>query len=87
MNRLISVSAFRQGVAKLLKDVQADHQPWLILSRSRPVAVLMNAAAFEELQERLRRMEEAELARVIEEGEAEFRAGKARRLGSLKDLR
>jgi len=47
----------------------------------------MSATAFEEMQERLRRLEEAELLRVVEEGEAEFRAGKARRLRSLKDLR
>ncbi len=87
MQKLISVSRLRQNAAKLLNEVQGDHEPCLILSRSRPVAVLMGAAAFEEMQERLRRLEEAELLRVVKEGEAEFRSGKRRRLRSLKDLR
>ncbi|MCX6618181.1 MAG: type II toxin-antitoxin system Phd/YefM family antitoxin [Acidobacteria bacterium] len=87
MQKVVSVSDLRQNAAKLLGEVQGNHDPCLILSRSRPVAVLMSATAFEEMQERLRRLEEAELLRVVEEGEAEFRAGKARRLRSLKDLR
>lgn len=87
MQKLVSVSALRQNAAKLLGELQRDHEPCLILSRSRPIAVMMSAAAFEEMQERLRRLEEAELLRVVEQGEAEFRAGKAHRLRSLKDLR
>lgn len=87
MNRLVGISELRQDAARLLKRVQADREPWVILSRSRPVGVLMGPEAYEEMRERLRQLQEEALLHDVEASEAEFRAGKARRLRSLKDLR
>ncbi len=87
MNQLISVSQLRQNAARILKEAQANGEPWVVVSRSRPVAVILSPDAYQAMQKRLRELEEAELARVVEEGEREFRAGKARRLRSLRHLR
>ncbi len=87
MNEFISVSQLRQNVARILKQVQANGEPCVVVSRSRPVAVLLSPDAYEAMARRLRELEEAELLRVVEEGEREFRAGKARRLRSLRNLR
>ena len=87
MNQLISVSELRQSVARVLKQAQVNGEPCVVVSRSRPVAVILSADAYQAMRNRLRELEEAELLHAVREGEREFRAGKARRLRSLRDLR
>ena len=87
MDHLIGISDLRQNVARVLREVQANHEPYVVVSHSRPAAVILSPAAYQAMCARLRELEEAELLRVVEEGEQEFRQGKARRLRSLRHLR
>lgn len=87
MEGFISVTRLRQNAARVLKEAQANGEPCVVVSRSRPVAVILSPDAYQAMRNRLRKLEEAELLRVIEEGEREYRRGKARRLRSLRDLR
>ena len=87
MENLVSISQLRQNAARVLKQVTANGEPWIVLSRSKPVAVILNPRAYEAMRKRLMELERAELARDVEEGMREHRAGKTKVLRSLRDLR
>lgn len=86
MENLISISQLRQNTARLLKQLGANGEPCIVLSRSKPVAVILNPKAFEAMRKRMIAMERAELVRAVKEGMAEHRAGKTKVLRSLRDL-
>ena len=87
MPKIISISSLRQEATQVVKDLREHRQPWTLIQRSRPVAVLLDYETFEAMQTRLRELEEEHLLRVVAEGRKEIRRGKARLIKSLADLR
>jgi prevent-host-death family protein len=87
MAKIISISTLRQGVTQVVKELREHRQPWTLIQRSRPVAVLLDYETFEAMQSRLRELEEEHLLRVVAEGRDEHRRGKTRKINSLADLR
>jgi len=87
MAKIISISTLRQGVTQAVKELREHRQPWTLIQRSRPVAVLLDYETYEAMQSRLRELEEEHLLRVVAEGRDEHRRGKARKISSLADLR
>ena len=87
MENLVSVSQLRQNAARVLKQVTAEGEPCIVVSRSNPVAVILNPRTYETMRKRIIELERAELARDVEEGMRELKAGKAKVLRSLRDLR
>lgn len=87
MPKLINISSLRQGVTKVVRNLREDRQPWTLIQRSRPVAVLLDYETFEAMQSRLRELEEEHLLRVVAEGREEHKRGKTRKIRSLADLR
>ena len=87
MNQLVSISDLRQNAARVLRQVGANGEPCVVLSRSKPVAVILNPKAYEAMRKRIITLERAELVRDVEEGMREHRAGKTKVLRSLRDLR
>ena len=87
MAKIISISTLRQRVTQVVKELLEHRQPWTLIQRSRPVAVLLDYETFEAMQSRLRELEEEHLLRVVAEGRNEHRRGKTRKINSLADLR
>ncbi len=87
MPKIVSISSLRQQATQVVKDLREHRQPWTLIQRSRPVAVLVDYDTFEAMQNRLRELEEEHLLRVVAEGRKEHRRGRARRIKSLADLR
>jgi prevent-host-death family protein len=87
MPKIINISSLRQGVTQVVRDLREHRQPWTIIQRSRPVAVLLDYETFEAMQARLRELEEKHLLRVVAQGRTEHRRGKTRKIGSLAELR
>lgn len=86
MAKLISISSLRQGATQVVKDLQENRQPWTLIQRSHPVAVLVDYETFEAMRSRLRELEEEHLLRVVAQGRREHRRGKTRKIKSLADL-
>jgi prevent-host-death family protein len=86
MENLVSVSELRQNAARILKRVGANGQPCVVISRSKPVAVILGARAYEAMRRQILDLERAELVRAVKASEAEHRAGKTKVLRSLRDL-
>jgi PHD/YefM family antitoxin component YafN of YafNO toxin-antitoxin module len=57
------------------------------VSRAKPVAVILSLDAYEEMRSRLAKLERAEIVQDVRQGMKEYRAGKSKKLQSLKDLR
>ena len=87
MPKIISISSLRQEATQVVKDLQEHREPWTLIQRSHPVAVLLDYETFEAMQNRLRELEEEHLLRVVAEGRKEHRRGKTRKIKSLADLR
>ena len=87
MPKIISISSLRQEATQVVKDLRDNRQPWTLIQRSRPVAVLLDYETFEAMQNRLHELEEEHLLRVVAEGRKEHRRGKSRKIKSLADLR
>ena len=87
MPRLISISGLRQEATQVVKRLREQREPWTLIQRSRPVAVLVDYETFEAMQSRLRELEEEHLLRIIAEGDREHRRGKTRKIKSLAELR
>jgi prevent-host-death family protein len=87
MPKIINISTLRQGVSQVVRELREHRQPWTLIQRSRPVAVLLDYDTFEAMQSRLRELEEEHLLRVVAEGRDEQRRGKTRKVNSLADLR
>ncbi len=87
MPKIISISSLRQEATQVVKDLREHRQPWTLIQRSRPVAILLDYESFEAMQNRLRELEEEHLLRVVAEGRKEHRRGKTRKIKSLADLR
>jgi prevent-host-death family protein len=86
MNHL-SVADLRQNAARVLRQAGSNGEPCVVLSRSKPVAVILSPQAYEEMRGRLLQLERAEIAQDVREGMKEHRAGKSKKLRSLKHLR
>jgi prevent-host-death family protein len=87
MAKIISISTLRQGVTQVVKELREHRQPWTLIQRSRPVAVLLDYETYEAMQSRLRELEEENLLRVVAEGRDEHKRGRTRKISSLADLR
>ena len=87
MNSVISISALRQNAAKILRQAGSGNEPCIVVSRSKPVAVILSADSYEALQNRLRDLETADIAKDVRAGLKEHRAGKSKVLRSLRSLR
>ena len=87
MPKMISISSLRQEATQVIRDVREHHQPWTLIQRSKPVAVILDYETFEAMQERLRELEEEHLLHVVAEGRREYRRGKTRKIKSLTELR
>ncbi len=86
MAKLISISSLRQEATQVVKDLREHRQPWTLIQRSRPVAILVDYETFEAMRSRLRELEEEHLLRVVAQGRREHRRGKTRKIKSLADL-
>ena len=87
MPKIISISNLRQEATQVVKDLREHRQPWTLIQRSRPVAILLDFETFEAMQDRLRELEEEHLLRVVAEGRKEHRRGKTRKVKTLAELR
>ena len=87
MPKIISISSLRQEATQVVKDLREHRQPWTLIQRSRPVAILLDYETFEAMQNRLRELEEEHLLQVVAEGRREHRRGKTRKIKTLAELR
>jgi prevent-host-death family protein len=86
MNQL-SLADLRQNAGRVLRRAGSNGEPCVILSRTKPVAVVLSPGAYEEMRSRLAELERAEIVQDVRQGMKEYRAGKSKKLRSLKDLR
>jgi antitoxin StbD len=84
---LLSIADLRQNAARALRRAGSNGEPCVILSRSKPVAVILSPEAYEEMHRRLVELERAEIVQDVREGVKEHRPGKSKKLRSLRDLR
>ncbi len=87
MPKMINISGLRQGVTQVVRELREHRQPWTLIQRSRPVAVLLDYETFEAMQGRLKELEEEHLLRIVAEGRKEHRQGRTRKIKSLAELR
>jgi prevent-host-death family protein len=87
MNHLVSISKLRQNAARVLREASESEEPHVVISRSKPLAVILSLDSYEALRLRAREVEHAEIVGDVQSGMREHRAGKSRRLRSLRDLR
>lgn len=80
------LSEFRAGASTFIRQVNETHRPLLITQRGKGVAVLLDVAEYESMQERLEILEDIHLAESqIREGEGvDSEIAKAQLLGRVK---
>lgn len=59
---VFNVTEIRQNISKIIAQVQKTKQPAVILQRSKPVAYIIEAQAYKDIQEKLKRAEQYEKA-------------------------
>jgi len=69
--RTASISQLRKDLARLVEDVQASHEPVLVIQNSAPVAYLVAAEDFERAQEELKRLRHDVFWAGVDEAERE----------------
>jgi len=69
LSNIIPLSGLRQDAAKLLKQLQKDKDPIIIIQKGRVSAVLLGVEAYEEFEH------EKKILRLLTKGEKEIEAG------------
>jgi prevent-host-death family protein len=77
MNQL-RLADLRLNTARLLRRAGSNGEPCVILSRAKPVAVILSPGAYEEMRSRLAELERAEIVQDVRQGMKEYRAGKSK---------
>lgn len=77
-----SVSELKRDTKKIFRHLRETGRPVVVTVKGRPGAVLLDAAVYE------KRLAEVNLSRLLSEGEADIRAGRARPAReAMKDIR
>jgi len=63
------LSAFRAGVASYIRQINETHRPLVITQRGKGVAVVLDVAEYEAMQEKIEMLEE------IQQAESELASG------------
>ncbi|MBF7082120.1 type II toxin-antitoxin system Phd/YefM family antitoxin [Desulfallas sp. Bu1-1] len=64
---MFNVTEIRQNVSKIIAQAIKTREPIVLLQRSKPVAYIVEAGAFEELQAKARRVEQYEKNEMAKE--------------------
>ena len=67
---VISLSEFRNGISAFVAQLHKTHRPILLTQNGRTAAVVLDAAAWDEIQEKVEKMEAYEDL-LVAEGEAD----------------
>ncbi|WP_449241492.1 type II toxin-antitoxin system Phd/YefM family antitoxin [Desulfoscipio gibsoniae] len=59
---VFNVTEIRQNIGKIITQIQKSKQPAVILQRSKPVAYIVEARTYEEIQEKVKKAEQYEKA-------------------------
>lgn len=84
--KIVSITEVRQDATRLVEHAQQTHEPVLVLVRSKPVAYIVDAAAFEAMQRDVKRLRQELFWQGVAEAEADHRAGLSRQYESASEL-
>lgn len=84
--KLTSAAKMQREYKKVLDTVKETREPVVILRRNKPEAAIIDIETFEELSQKAANFDELKAIEAISESEAEYKAGKAKRLTSLDAL-
>jgi prevent-host-death family protein len=82
----VNITQVRQNATRLVERVRRTHRPILVIQRSSPAAYLVDAAAYEALQQELRELRRQVFWQEVAAAQAEHRAGQTRVYDSADDL-
>lgn len=75
MKTIIPVTDLQRQAAQILSDVNESSEPIIITQRGRAAAVILSAKRYAEIEEDLSAFDDAELDRLIAEGERDIADG------------
>lgn len=84
--KTIPITELRQRTAEVIDDVQASHEPTIVMQRSRPAAYIVSPVHFERDQTELRTLRRALFLSEVREAEAEYVAGVTKRFDDVEQL-
>lgn len=84
--KMTSVKELQKNYRKLFNMVKRTHEPLVVLRNNKPDVVVVDINTLNEIEGKIRRLEELETQEAIRIYEKEKKAGKLKKLKSLKDL-
>ena len=84
--KTIGITDLRQRTAEVLDDLAGSTEPVAILQRSRKIAYLVDADAYDAEQAELASVRRQLFLREVREAEAEYAATPAREYADVEDL-
>jgi prevent-host-death family protein len=75
--KVVSITDVRQDATNLVEHAQKTHEPVLVCVRSRPVAYIVEAEAYEALQRDLKQLRHELFWQDVRAAESEHRAGQS----------
>jgi prevent-host-death family protein len=84
--KTIGVTDLRQRTAEVLDEIAGSAEPIAILQRSRKIAYLVDAQAYDAERTELASVRRELFLREVREAEAEYAAGPAREYADVEEL-
>jgi prevent-host-death family protein len=84
--KLTSVAAIQRNYKKVIETAKETKEPVVILKRNRPEAAIVDIDTFEKIFHKANLFDEMKALHTIEASEKEYKAGRSKKLSSLKNL-